>query len=398
MHVAMRLKAYWGWSLAGMAVLALLAWGGLASRPHVPGYRGKDLYEWSAELRKVEQNYSDPERWKKTEAASAAIRAMGTNALPYVMADLKAHNTVIDEAALWLSKKAPFLKLKTRKVEDRWVRGIAAMKALGPMAKPCLPELVTLTKQRTGYMESALVAVGPDALPAITNLLSTSKFPQSGNLIGALGNAVSAGDIKPEEAAVALPYIVKVFQSTDRHGAWYAASTMGAIHQQPDVCVPLLISGRNDPNTAVREACTRALGEFGDEAAGGQAAQMAAEFDHANPQTRLSICGALAKFKSQAAIGVPVLLKGLQDSDESVRTWSAMGLGQLNAMPEQAVPALTQALEDRSPGVRMMAAQALGQFGRRATNAIPKLEEKHDDPDANVRAVAGGALSRIKGN
>ncbi|HWH70442.1 MAG TPA: hypothetical protein VNT26_13730, partial [Candidatus Sulfotelmatobacter sp.] len=100
------------------------------------------------------------------------------------------------------------MKLQPGKVEDRWVRGIRATEVLGPMGKPYLPELITLVSNSAGYSEGALLAIGPDALPAFTNLLARSRFPQTGNLIGAFANAVSAERIKPEEAAIALPYLV----------------------------------------------------------------------------------------------------------------------------------------------------------------------------------------------
>src|SRR4029077_12133133 len=128
--------------------------------------------------------------WKKIETTTTAIRAIGTNALPFVMADIRARVTIKVRINNWLAPRVRFLKLKPVKIEDRWIRAIRALEALGPIAKPCLPELIALTHKRIGYTEDALMAVGADALPAFANLLVNSKYPQTGNLIGASANSV----------------------------------------------------------------------------------------------------------------------------------------------------------------------------------------------------------------
>src|SRR5207249_7396556 len=52
--------------------------------------------------------------------------------------------------------------------------------------------------------------------------------------------------------------------------------------------------------------------------------KLAAAFDNADAVTRRAICGALAGFRSAEIIAVPVLIRGLQDQDESVRIRSAI--------------------------------------------------------------------------
>ena len=341
----MKLKPHWGWLLMALPIILVVAsYQLISSDPKPPVYHGKTFYQWAAELQKAQANYSDPERWKKIESTSAAIQAIGTNALPLVMADLRAKYTIKDRAVAWLAPRAPFLKLKPPDVADRWVRGIRAMEVLGPLGRPYLPELITMVSNSTGYSEGALLAVGPDALPVFTNLLANSKYPQTGNLIGSFANAVYANRITPEQAAVALPYLVHVFQSTDSHGRWYAASAFGAIHQDPDVCVPLLITGLTDPTPSVRESSVQSLGAFG-EAASMHAGKLADAFDRVDPLTRRSICSALGNFRSATAICVPVLVRAVSDPNESVRVAAVTSLGQLGGLTEQAIPALARAAE-----------------------------------------------------
>jgi hypothetical protein len=392
----MKARSRLAWLMVGLlAVLLLAFYGMLASGPVVPAYQGKTLYEWAAQLQAAQQNWSNPNRWQAVESAQKAIRAMGTNALPFVMADVTGRLGPRDRVINWLAPRVAFLKLKPVNVADRWQRGIAELEAMGAIAKPCLPQLAALARTSTGYSEAALMAVGPDALPWFTKLLATSKFPQTGNLIGAFANSVFANRISPEEGAVALPDLVRVFQSADSHGRWYAASAMGAVHQQPGLCVPLLISGLNDPTPSFRQTCVEALGRFG-EAASAHAQLLAQAFDSADANTRRAICGALAGFHSAGTIAVPVLIRGVQDQDENVRVWAAIGLGQLGILPGQSIPALSQALADRSPTVRVMAAQSLGKFGPSATNAIPLLDRACSDANESVRSTATNALNNIR--
>jgi hypothetical protein len=361
--------------------------------PKVPVYQGKNLFAWAEELQKARQNYSD-DSWKKTEATTTAIRAIGTNALPFVMADIRARVTIRVRVVNWLAPRVRFLKLQPIKVEDRWRRAIRALEALGPIAEPCLPELIALTNKRVGYAEDALMAVWPNALPAFTNLLANSKYPQTGNLIGALANSVYSGRIKPEQAAVTLPHLVQVFRSSDTHGGWYAAQAFGAIHQQPEICVPLLVDGLTNSTPAFRAACAQSLGAFVN-AAAPYAARLADMFDRTDSQTRIAICQSMANFNSTAEVAVPVLVRGLSDTNDSVRSFSASGLGQLGVFPDLAVPPLIDAAEDRNPNVRLMAVQSLGMFISRPTNALAAIQRACMDRDPSVRIAATNALKRL---
>src|SRR6266700_497690 len=130
-----------------LAILGLASYVILSFSPKLPGYQGKTLYQWAAQLQQAQQNYSDPNRSQTIESAQTAIRAMGTNALAFVMADVLAQVSLKDRVIFWLAKRAPFLKLRSTKVEERWIRGIRTLEVLGPMAKACLPDLLALEKR-----------------------------------------------------------------------------------------------------------------------------------------------------------------------------------------------------------------------------------------------------------
>ena len=108
----MKLKPSWAWLLAAVpvAVLVVSLWV-VSFAPKAPVYQGKTFYQWATKLQKVQSDYNDPDRGKKLEITSAAIRTMGTNCLPLVMADLRARPTRKDALLNWLTRHAPFLKV-----------------------------------------------------------------------------------------------------------------------------------------------------------------------------------------------------------------------------------------------------------------------------------------------
>jgi hypothetical protein len=360
----------------------------------VPVYQGKDYFAWLAQLQSSLTNYSDPDRWKNNQDSSTALRVMGTNALALALGDIHAHATIKDRLVMWLGPRLPFLKLQRPDFQARWIRGIRALEVLSPLPKTCLPELIYETTNNVGFGGGALMAVGPDAIPALTNILATSTFPLTGNLIGYFANAIHSGRITTSDAAAAVPSLVKVFKSNDWHGRWYAASALGAIHADPEVCVPLLVSGMADPQPSVRNASVQALGNFG-ETAGPYARKIAELYDQADPNSRRIICSTFGNFASQGQVVVPVLLKGIVDSNDTVRIAAATALGQVHAQPDQSVAALKIAAKDPSLIVRLQSVQSIGFFGTLASNAIQVLEEAQLDPDASVRNAATNALKRI---
>jgi HEAT repeat protein len=86
--------------------------------------------------------------------------------------------------------------------------------------------------------------------------------------------------------------------------------------------------------------------------------------------------GAMEAFVSFGRLGVPKLIKLLEDDNEQVRNFSAVMLGDIGN--REAVPALTRALRDQDVNVRHGAAEALGKIGDRSALA-PLIELLKED-------------------
>ena len=128
----MKWDRYWVWVLAAVPVLFVAISFRIASSStrKVPVYQGKTYYDCASDLQKAQNDFKDNHRWQKIEKTSAAIRAMGTNALPFLMDDLRAQLTLKDRLIAWVAPYARFLKLKPVNIGDRWSRGVWAMEHL----------------------------------------------------------------------------------------------------------------------------------------------------------------------------------------------------------------------------------------------------------------------------
>jgi hypothetical protein len=211
--------------------------------PNMPVYQGKTLYEWITVLDQAAELH--PANYQEVDTARAAIRAIGTNVLPFAMDDLHARITMADRVTAWLAQHATFLNIRHKNVAERWAVGVQILDLLGPIAKPCLPQLIAEATNHPGYSEEAMLAVGVAALPAFTNLLRTLQYPETGILIKAFTTTVKDGQFTAGEAAAALPCLKEISRSTNRY-ANQAASEAVRVIQELDSSRPLPLFPPNE--------------------------------------------------------------------------------------------------------------------------------------------------------
>jgi len=217
-------------SLAALAGIVAFILAFQTSSPALPVYQGKTLYEWILVLDKAADLH--PGGYGTVLAAQSAIRAIGTNALPFAMADLNARATPVDVLKGWLAKHAPFLKIHPKDVRSRWTLGVQILDILGPIDEPCLPELIARATNNPGYSEEAMLAVGPAALPAFTNLVRKTQFPETGILIRSFTRTLWPCKVRPDEAII-LPCLMDMTRSKDRDAAMAASEAINFLQGSP---------------------------------------------------------------------------------------------------------------------------------------------------------------------
>ena len=119
-----------------------------------------------------------------------------------------------------------------------------------------------------------------------------------------------------------------------------------------------------------------------------------------DPVVRREALRSIGKLKDRAPLDaravVPLLIKGVSDSDPGVRSVAVTYLGIIHEGGANAVDALVIALTDPEVDVRRSAATALGSFGEEAAPALPALKKAAGDPDPEVAREAGVTLVKLQ--
>ena len=138
-----------------------------------PRHQGKPLSFW---LRGFESETMEA-RWQSAEA----LRQIGTNALPHLIAQLR--QPVSRQEPRWrqtlrmfLSKQS-LIKITVPRPPDRRVEALAALDALGPLAKTAVPDLEALLHESPPDHRAIMVLarIGPEALPALSRALTNDE-------------------------------------------------------------------------------------------------------------------------------------------------------------------------------------------------------------------------------
>jgi hypothetical protein len=156
-----------------IAVLVVVFVGGLAwwaMHPREPVYQGRRLSQWLDE-------YNRAGAMDKTRPVSEAIRAMGTNTLPFLLANIKRTESPLKEKFFSLIRKQHWIKLSFYGTDPYRETSILALSALGSNAAPICPELLKVAEMPDiswlGTM--SLLAIGPAAVPTLARACQSTN-------------------------------------------------------------------------------------------------------------------------------------------------------------------------------------------------------------------------------
>lgn len=164
-----RMRRRW-WVIIALlcAVSVMLA---LVLTERGPTYQGRSLDSW---LRDFEGGLPGPS-WEAAEA----VRHMGTNAVPVLIARVS-HRQRTPEPA-WHSRISQLLSwqslVKVRAWNHDRHEALAALDALGPDAKAAVPVLERLLSEKPPDQRALIVLarIGPDAIPALSRALTNDQ-------------------------------------------------------------------------------------------------------------------------------------------------------------------------------------------------------------------------------
>ena len=216
------------------------------ARATQPTYLGRSLSYWVSDVEILSSRWPTPLK----DEAKAAIAHIGTNAIPFLV---------------------------------KWMEGngdglIEAFQILGPRARSAIPDLVRLVTNQTPQVSSAalqaqrpltvpahgplmaLGAIGPDALPALLNILTNSIVP--GVRFGAVGALAQMGT----NAAPAIPALLKYLDDENEMVVTAAVAALGTSGSGNHDVLAVLERVSQGPQLALRSTALDALENFGQQA------------------------------------------------------------------------------------------------------------------------------------
>jgi len=293
----------------------------------------------------------------RREAARALGRLRGAGDQPLVLDALLAH----------LNDPQPEAKA-------------GAVEALGLIGQPAVaPALVnTLVTNRQGAEQELAVTLerlGPSAIPALPPALNSAD-----SQVRRIATQILAQIGTPQAA----PLLAERLADSDTTIRRTAAEALIPI-AIPQVA-PQLVVALGDPDWKVYNAAGKALAELGAPAVPALIARLGV----GDPRINYVAQQTLASIGKPA---IPALVNGLYSSQQSVRTWSAVTLGEIGPITVELV---SRILADpaASPATRAAAARALGYSG--ADTAVEPLVKAARATQQQIRIAALQAINYLR--
>ncbi|HEX5218667.1 MAG TPA: protein kinase, partial [Verrucomicrobiae bacterium] len=171
-----------------------------------PAYEGRKLHDWLLDA------HAGPELRGQ---AKKAIEQMGTNVIPFLLADLGNGNPL----------KIKRERQDSRSADERARHAAWAFDVLGDTARPAIPSLEELLEVTPGYVPSALAGIGRDALPTLLKALTNEVFWVRDNAAAAIANGIHQGKFSGHEAIAALPIALSNLSYTNATNSLFEANT-----------------------------------------------------------------------------------------------------------------------------------------------------------------------------
>ena len=251
-------------------VAGLIAYQSLRERE--PVYAGKSLRAW---LREYDGS------WPRSTAAEAAIRQIGTNAIPTLLKILCEKNSI-----------------STSKLGDFWGRHISRHRSLPTWVR--YPGwYLALTGNRNSLATVGFKVLGADAqqaVPALIQIYERNISPASQQ-----ETSLSLIGIGPA-GRVAIPSFLRGAASPNQEVRRVAVVALSALHAEPQLVVPALVKSLSDTNDVIRLMAVQGLQLFGPDAQQAIPAVVPLLTD-SNLAVRLRAADALKAISPEAAAG-----------------------------------------------------------------------------------------------
>src|SRR5258708_22302005 len=233
----------------------------ILSRPAETVYKGKPLSAWLNDL--YPQLNEDT-----NQAASAAFRQMGTNAIPALLEIIQSGDPPFEDLVSELNRMQSLVHFLNHMqslvhfpVRERWHQRWAASRALyamGTNARPAFPTLTNLLlHDRTAtYGALPLAAMVTEALPPLL-----AAFTNQSPFI----RRAAAGALAEERSDlnIVVPALIARLNDGDTNVHQMAVTPLGYLHAYPELPLPALMKAYPCKEPTRRFLILLAIGQFG---------------------------------------------------------------------------------------------------------------------------------------
>lgn len=242
-----------GLSAIGLIVIAA-GWATIR-KPSEPSYQGRLLGSWLQDLRS-----ESPET---RAVAAVAIRQIGTNAIPTLLATIRIPEAKLEErVSLMVERLFPGVLTEIPDPGEHLYRALAGFEVLGPIANPAIPELDRMLSLSNSPEKFAwaLGSLGEEGIGRLVVALTNDQKHIKLAAINALGSWASN--------ATTVAALVRQLDDPDFSIRLATAVSIERNESTMDhLMVPALTKGLEDSSEEVRMQCARSLGRIGPKAA-----------------------------------------------------------------------------------------------------------------------------------
>jgi HEAT repeat protein len=249
-----------------------------------------------------------------------------------------------------------------------------------------LPRAICIYSMRPEHWAAtALVNIGPAAIPALTAALSHGN-PRVRR------HAANAFWYFGRRAERAAPALAELLVDDDVEIRRKAAAALGELRPRSDEAIESLIHALGDEDAEVRQLAAAALEEIGPSARSA-ADRLAESLDDEESDVRKAAIRALKRTGAATAV-VPAITKVLDDKNEEVRIEALLALSSFGREASTAIPQVILRVHDRHDWVKTAAIEALAKIAS-ADVAVPAIIELVRFPNHEVRRRVAEDLAAI---
>lgn len=171
-----------------------------------PSHGGRSLSSWLEEF--------DRTPWGTNTEAALAVRAMGTNTIPFLVEDLMGRDPKWRSEArrhLWTTRRELYWMRESPAQRAR-TRASHALRALGPDAKPALAILIEEVREgegQSGLPWVGIAAIAPNISNAVPTILDMLDDPRH------RAQATRFLSRNPDCPEVSIPYLIRCLHDED---------------------------------------------------------------------------------------------------------------------------------------------------------------------------------------